>query len=76
MCRHWKGFKKDGRDSEHEDCYETFKKLVRNFEYSKSDSFKKPSVLAQIRKLQYCQNSLFLIKKYVYIRKWNGTIKV
>ena len=36
---------------EHGDCYATFKKLVRNSEYSKSDNFKKLSVLAQIRSL-------------------------
>ena len=28
-----------GAGGEQEDCYETFKKLVRNFEYSKSDDF-------------------------------------
>ena len=37
-----------GKRSKHEDCFGTFKKLVRNSEYSKSDNFKKLSVLAQI----------------------------
>ena len=36
-----------GTGSEHEDWYETFKKLVRNSEYSKSDNVKKLSVLVQ-----------------------------
>ena len=36
--------------NEYEDCYGTFKKLVRNSEYSKSDDFKKLSVMAQILK--------------------------
>ena len=38
----------EGTVNEHEDCYRAFKKLVRNSEYSKSDNFKKLSVLAQI----------------------------
>ena len=33
---------------EHEDRYETFNKLVRNFEYSNFENCKKLSVLAQI----------------------------
>ena len=36
-----------GTGREHEDCYGTFKNLARNSEYSKSDNFKKLSVLAQ-----------------------------
>ena len=44
--------------SEHEDCYETFEKLVRNSEHSKSDNFKKLSALAKILrfKLKICVN--------------------
>ena len=34
--------------SKDEDCYETVKKLVSNFEYSKSENVKKLSALAQI----------------------------
>ena len=34
--------------SELENCYETFKKLARNSEYSESTNSKKLSVLAQI----------------------------
>ena len=41
--------------SGHEECYKTFKKLVRNTEYSKSDNFKILSTLAYILK--------FLMKK-------------
>ena len=37
-----------GALNEHEDCYGTFEKLVRNSEFSRSDNFKKLSVLAQI----------------------------
>ena len=54
MCKHWTAFRHsvmkfdEGRRSEHKDCYGTFKRLVRNPEYSKSDNFKKLSVLAQI----------------------------
>ena len=51
MFKHCKGFNKHslkcpGRPrlgSEHEDCYEAQKKLVRNSEYSKSDNFNKLS---------------------------------
>ena len=42
------GFVLEGLGSGHEDYYGTFKKLVRNSEYSKSENFKKLSVLAQI----------------------------
>ena len=42
----------EGTGSEHKDCYRTFKKLVRNSEYSKSysksDNFQKLSLLAKI----------------------------
>ena len=37
-----------GAANGHEDCYGTFKKLVRNSEFSRSDNFKELSVLAQI----------------------------
>ena len=43
MSTNWRGFDKHcfemfnkGKRSEHEDCYETFKKLVRNSEFSKN----------------------------------------
>ena len=45
--------------SEHEDCHGTFKKLVKNSEYSKSDNFKKLSVLAQILFLINTRVSIF-----------------
>ena len=53
MSKHWRVVKnivevQEGAVSENEDCYGTFKKLVRNSEYSKSDNFKKLSVLAQL----------------------------
>ena len=50
MCKHWTGFKNIAlkllkeTHRKHEDCYGTFKKVVRNSEYSKSDNFKKISV--------------------------------
>ena len=37
----------EGHGSEHEDCCETFKKLVRKSEYLESDNLKKLSVLAR-----------------------------
>ena len=37
-----------GTGSEHEGFYETFKKLIRDSEYSKSDNLEKLSVLVQI----------------------------
>ena len=51
MSKHRKVVKlkvQEGAVSEHKDCYGAFKKLARNSEYSKSDDFKKLSVLAQI----------------------------
>ena len=50
---------KEGAASEHEDCYGTFKKLLRNSEFSKSDNFKK---------LQYLPKFLVSHKKYVYCK--------
>ena len=44
----WKGYAYEGTGSEHEGCYGTFKKLVRYSELSKSDNFKKRTILAQI----------------------------
>ena len=61
MSKHWKSLKNiasnvHGRTGgKHEECRGTFKKLVRNSKYSKSENFKKLSVLAQI------------LRKYVYI---------
>ena len=41
-------FKRVLLSTENEICFGTFKKLARNSEYSKSDDFKKLSVLTQI----------------------------
>ena len=56
MSKHWKSFIKycfemfmhGGIGSKHGECYGTFKKLVRNFEFSKSEDFKKLSASAKI----------------------------
>ena len=59
MSKHWKRLKNHektlfrnvpgGTGSINEEFYGQFKKLIRNSEYSKSDNFKKLSVLGQIR---------------------------
>ena len=54
----------EGTGSEHESCYGTFKKLVRNSEYSKSENFKKLTVLAKFLKIYLV--SLRLSKSYCY----------
>ena len=53
-----------GTRSGHEDCYETFKKLVRNSEYSKSDNSKN---------FQCWPKFLVSYKTYVYNEKWTLT---
>ena len=44
----FENFKRVLLSTENEICYGTFKKLARNSEHSKSDDFKKLSVLTQI----------------------------
>ena len=54
MSKRWKGCKNkvlnahELTSSEHENCHETFNRLLRNSEHSNPENFKKPSVLAQI----------------------------
>ena len=43
-----------GTGSEHEDCYETFKKLVRNSDYSKPDNFKKMAKILGFLRTNTC----------------------
>ena len=57
-----------GTVSEHEDCFGTFKKLVRNSECSKSDDFKKLSVLARMFWPEFSVS----YKEYVYPR-WSSS---
>ena len=65
--KHWECLRKHcfgivlrggGTGNEHEDCNGTFKKLIRNSEYSKSDNFFE-------RKFQYWPKFLVSYKKYV-----------
>ena len=56
--------------SQHEDCYGTFKKLVRNSEYSISDDFKKLSVLAQILRFLQRENTCILYQCDTNTWKW------
>ena len=52
MFKHWKSLKilflnvQEGTGSEYKDCCGIYKKLVSNYEFSKSDNFKKLPVLA------------------------------
>ena len=57
ISRHWKTSRNIVLNCSWGDCYETFKKLVRNSEYWKSDNLTKLSVLAEILS--------FLSKKYL-----------
>ena len=63
MSKLWKSFKNIvskclwGTESKHEECFVTFKELVRNSEHSKSE---------KSRNFQYWPKFLVSYEKYVY----------